>query len=570
MSAPVAPPGDVSGGLAGDPVIRRRAERLAGVVQAVGGNRPPDVARHRWETLAIFAFFGVAYTWFGYWLVVHQHVVGFEALDRLNRTLMMWHNDPPKLAAIGFDYPPLATLLVSPLTVVPALGRSLAIVPVASALCAGVTMVALNAMLRRGLVVTPLRYAVLLAVGLNPLFVLYAAGGSRHLMWIALVVVAVGALFAWYVTADIRFVMVSGLTFSVAALTGYSSLLWCAIAALMIGSVLTRLGARSDEVEGTTVGFAAPTAYVLALWMVLNVLMLANPVAWIVEGRGTGGPDLGLAELAEQTARLVIAGAPLALVVLPALVFVGMRNNGFALWLAVMLLGAVLAPAASSLLGLSEAPMLMRNALPILLLSVIGAIWVARSVEERNSLVVAVLVALLVASVPWTFHAMRTYPFQNLEAAFADAVSTGESQEGARTLAGGTVGVASEQAMADYIRANIATSGSILTDNAQTYGVMLLTGEPALFLDRVDRSDGPWREAATDPTGYDVRYLLLSTTEGDLLSELYPDAVEGTDARLPELFSTPRYVLVGVPEGFVWDPADDPGTPAAAAPGGAR
>ena len=48
-----------------------------------------------------------------------MHVVGFETLDRLNRALMVWHNDPAKLSAIGFDYPPLATLLIAPLAVVP-------------------------------------------------------------------------------------------------------------------------------------------------------------------------------------------------------------------------------------------------------------------------------------------------------------------------------------------------------------------------------------------------------------------------------------------------------------------
>ena len=60
------------------------------------------------------------YIWFGYWLVVKMHVVGFETLDRLNRALMIWHNNPAKLSALGFDYPPLATLLISPLAIFPA------------------------------------------------------------------------------------------------------------------------------------------------------------------------------------------------------------------------------------------------------------------------------------------------------------------------------------------------------------------------------------------------------------------------------------------------------------------
>ena len=92
-------------------------ERLSGIVQLVG-RRPNDVPKRRWESVLVFAFFTVAYSWFGYWVVVDLHVVGFETLDRLNRALMVWHNDPAKLSAIGFDYPPLATLLITPLAVV--------------------------------------------------------------------------------------------------------------------------------------------------------------------------------------------------------------------------------------------------------------------------------------------------------------------------------------------------------------------------------------------------------------------------------------------------------------------
>ncbi|HYF73384.1 MAG TPA: hypothetical protein VD864_11225, partial [Nocardioides sp.] len=91
-------------------------DRLSGVVQLVG-RRPNDVERRWWESALVFAFFTVAYTWFGYWVVVDLHVVGFETLDRLNRALMVWHNDPAKLSAIGFDYPPLATLLIAPLAI---------------------------------------------------------------------------------------------------------------------------------------------------------------------------------------------------------------------------------------------------------------------------------------------------------------------------------------------------------------------------------------------------------------------------------------------------------------------
>lgn len=543
-----------------EPAPRRvvtNAERLAGVVQAVG-RRPADIERRRWESIGVFAFFLVAWTLFGHWLVVGKHVVGFETLDRLNRALMVWHNDPPKLSALGFDYPPLATLLVTPLTLVSDLARNLAIVPLTSAVFAAFTMVVLNTMMRRAGVLAPLRLCLLVALGANPLVALYAAGGGRQFVWLCFVVAALGALVAWYVTADIRFVMIAGLSFSVAALAGYSSLLWFVVGAVMVGAILARLGADGTEVEGTTVGFASPTVYVIALWTAFNLLLLGNPFAWITDSSdalaGTGAEEFSLVGLARWTGELVLHGAPLAIVVLPALLFMGLsRGNTLALWLAVVLAVTVLAPAGAVVLHLTDSPMVMRNALPILLVSVIGAIWLARSAGSSATLVSALVVVGLLVSIPWTFQGMKTYKYQNLESNFAAAVSTGQSQEGASTLSGQSVGVVDEQAMAAWIRDNVTRQGSILTDNAQTYAVMLFTGRPDLFFDRVDRSDGPWLEAARNPVEH-VDYLLLSTDSSrDLLSQVYPTAAEGRDPALTTIYTTSRYTLVAVPAGFTPD-----------------
>ena len=532
--------------------VRPERERLAGIVQSVH-SRPHDVPKRRWESLAVFLVTVVGYSWFGYWLVVKMHVVGFETLDRLNRALMIWHNDPAKLSALGFDYPPLATLLISPFAIFSSIVSSLAVVPVTSAIFAGLVMVALNTLGRRALIIAPLRYAILLALALNPIVALSASVGARQMISMAFVVVAMGALVAWYVTADVRFVMLSGIAYSVAALAGYSSLLWFVLTAIMIGAVLAKLGADGQEVEGTTVGFAAPTLYVIALWTVFNLLLLLKPFTWVTAASDAGGGDPGTftgVELLEGTWWLVLYGAPLAIVLLPALIFVGVaRSNPLALWLGIMLGAAIAAPALTVLVDLTDSPMQMRNCLPILFFSVIGGMWLARSSESGNAIISAVLVVLLLASIPWTFHAMKSYRYQNLEAPFAAAVSTGRSQEGTSTVSGAEIGVIDEQAMADYIKDNISDRNSILTDNSKTYAVMLLTGRPDLFFDRVDQSDGPWKEAARDPART-VAYLLMSTSGGDLLQQYFPDAATGADPRLPVVYSTDRYVLIGVPGNF--------------------
>ena len=536
------------------PRIVSNRERLSGVVQAVG-KRPADIQRRGWESAAVFAVFAAVYSVIGYWLVVEKHVVGFETLDRWTRALMIWHNEPPKLSSVGFDYAPLSVVLLAPFAFVPVLTKSLILIPVVSAVFAGFTMVLVNTMLRRAQVLLPVRLMVLATLGLNPLVVMYASIGARSFLWLAFVIAALGALFAWYVTADIRFVMIAGLAFAVAALTGYGSLLFFLLSLVMVAAILARLGADGTEIEGTTVGFAAPTVYVVALWSLFNLILLFKPFNWLTESSDTaasgGLADFSVLDVLRGTVDLVVYGAPLAIVVLPALVFAGVaRRNTFALWLGLMLLVSILAPGLAVLVRVTDSPMLMNNALPILLVSVIGAIWLARSAVQGATVVAGVLAGALLLSIPWTFAAMDGFAQQGVERAFHDAVLTGDSQEGATTVDGSVVGYDNERAMADYILDHADSPDAILTDNASTYAVILMTGKPSVFFDRVDESDGPWNRAAKDPAGH-ADYMLLSTsTATDLLSRLYPDAAARDDALLKEVYGNARYTLVSVPKDY--------------------
>lgn len=544
------------------PRIVSNRERLSGVVQAVG-KRPADIQRRRWESVAIFAVFTVLYSVIGYWLVVEKHVVGFETLDRWTRALMIGRNEPPKLSSVGFDYAPLSVILLAPFAFVPVLTKSLVIIPVVSAIFAGFTMVVVNTMMRRAQVMFPVRLMVLATLGLNPLVVMYASIGARSFLWLAFVLAALGALFAWYVTADIRFVMIAGLAYAVAALTGYGSLLFFLVSLVMIAAILARLGADGTEVEGTTVGFAAPTVYVIALWSLFNLILLFKPLNWLTESSDTaasgGLADFSFLDVVRGTGELVLYGAPVAIVVLPALIFAGIaRRNGFALWLGLMLLVAIVAPGLAVLVRVTDSPLLMNNALPILLVSVVGAIWLARSAVQGSTVVAGVLAGALLLSIPWTFSAMDDFQQQGIERAFHDAVLTGDSQEGARTVDGSVVGFDDERAMADWILDNVDRPDAILTDNASTYAVILMTGKPSIFFDRVDESDGPWTRAARDPASH-VDYLLMSTsTASDLLSRLYPNAAARDDSILEEVYGNTRYTLVAVPDDYTFGAVAEP------------
>jgi hypothetical protein len=153
-------------------------------------------------------------------------------------------------------------------------------------------------------------------------------------------------------------------------------------------------------------------------------------------------------------------------------------------------------------------------------LALVGVGWLYRTASNRRGRLVVwgATAALLLATLPLTWHTMGTYRYRLDEKAFVDAIRTGQDQS--RNVPG--VDPAADRAMARFILGHVPRrSNTILTDDAQTFGVILFTGRPALFLDRIDHGDGRWLEAAAQPRGR-VRYLLLSSIDSDLLRRAYP------------------------------------------------
>merc|ERR1712000_472606 len=107
-------------------------------------------------------------------------------------------------------------------------------------------------------------------------------------------------------------------------------------------------------------------------------------------------------------------------------------------------MGSIVGPAVTVLLNLTDSPLQMSAALPMLLVSAIGAIWLARSAVGGGTIVALVLAVGLGLSIPWTFAHMDDFENQGLERAFHDAIATGDSQEGATTIDGSVVGVGAE------------------------------------------------------------------------------------------------------------------------------
>jgi hypothetical protein len=103
--------------------------------------------------------------------------------------------------------------------------------------------------------------------------------------------------------------------------------------------------------------------------------------------------------------------------------------------------------------------------------------------------------------------------------------------------------------MAAFIKNRVTDRGSILTDNAQTFGVILLTGRPEVFFDRVDKGDTKWRRVAARPQGGEdeVDYFLVAQDAGgDQLHNRYPEAADNQVQGLEVVYFNERYTLLRV------------------------
>lgn len=517
---------------------------------ATGTLRPPAGKVVRGEAAAVFAVFAVLYSLLGYWVVVDLHVVDFEAFERAARALMVWHDEPAKLAAIDFAQPPLTGLVLVPFALFRDAVTSGVALPLSSALpAAGALALLLATLALRGVGRVPRLVAVAL-VAANPLLLFAAVSGSADALYLLLTAFALYCLVGWGTDGSPRYLLGGGVAFALAAMARYELILWAFGVAFVIALVLEARRRPRDEVEASVLAHLAPLLYALGLWTLLNALILDDPLAWLaIPGDATPVNSIAVPEAAfdplaalGESLRIQLV-FPATLIAVPLLLRRGAGPIGAGLALLIMLsiaytwLGAAIEGAADAIA--------LRDALAPMLVAVAGFAWMhPRTGPAGRSLVIG-LIALAALALPAAWWQMRTYPHQNLEQAFTRAVESGDDQEGTASRGGLRVGVAAERQMASFIEAQELPDGAVLTDSSRTFGVIALSGRPELFLDPVDSGEERWRELVEQPLGA-AALVLVERSPEDRILRRYPSAVEGGSPELEPVAANDRYALLRV------------------------
>lgn len=527
-----------------------------------------EVTRETIESTVVFFLALIVYEAIGYRVVVQQHVVSFDGLARLAHAYFVWWNAPPKLTAVGFVWPPIATLVFLPLAAIKPLATSLIGLTLMSAVFGAGTLVVLNGLLRFLRMPALVRYALVAAYGVNPMILDYSTNGMAEVVYLFFLALGLSAFLRWYLLREAKFLIIAGLGFSFGVLSRYEVIAWVGLLVIAITAVLIRSQVTREEVEGSLLAYLAPVAYAIGLWLFVNWLILGNPLSWLGQQvpqtvstpqntssigspvpAATPGVHLGLGYVIGHVIAVNWDIFPLTAFVFFVLAasFVFLRDlMGGVLALTLAMNGLVTAGLmiSSSAAGYLQLRYNMRS-MP---LDLVGVGWLYHALPLRRLRIAVPIAATAVAllTIPVTWGTMRTYPYQFLEQAFTRALATGANQEGTHSKGGYAVGIEPEQQAASWISTHVNTRDAILTDDAQSFPVMLLTGHPDWFADRIDHGDSVWLDLREHPWGR-VRYALVSDVAlNDLTLLRYPGMLTVGEPGFHQVYRNARWAIFSV------------------------
>lgn len=475
---------------------------------------PPRPPRWR-EPLAIFAIAYAVYALVGLYVTIGLDLVVGDAESRLAHAYFVWWNEPAKLAAVGFVWPPVQTLVFLPLAAVKPLATSLAALPLTSAAFAAATLVVLDRTLALAQIDRAARWALVAAFGLNPLFAFYAVNGMGEAVYLFFLCAGVAVFLRWSLVPRWSHLPLAGVALALAALSRYETALWLVLVMAAVAALLVRRRESVDRIEAQLLVLVVPAVYGLLLWCFLNWTLAGSPTGFFSNQfprEAAGGPTrITTAELVRDTFVLSLALFPATPIVSALLLAVAVvRRHLVALSVCLALVLNVALTTAFMLR--SHEPLLLQlryniRAMPLVLLGIALLLTVVPRRTRRLASIVAV--AVVAGSIPATGAVMLTTDRQLGESAFLRGLVSGESQDGVRGPKGTGVQIGAQRDMAEFIARSVRGRNAILTDDSRTYGVLLLNGHPERFFDRIDAGDRRWFFVRDHPVG-NVRYVLVA------------------------------------------------------------
>jgi hypothetical protein len=461
-----------------------------------------------------FVFYAVVYLAMAVWFWHSDLVPGDSASRAANAWYTLFSRDP-HLAAIGFVWNPLPSLILLPFLplalIFPALTQQGLLVVLVSAALMTATVAVLHDVLRRSDVPRTARLVLTGAFALHPMIVIYSGNGMSEACFLLCLMLAVRALLIWLTDGRAEQLVPLGLAIGLAYGARYEAL--APVAAVPVLVFLTTFArtpgdrprrialARTDAVLAGLPGVLAVILWALAgklivgQWFATFSSQYGNSAQVSANATGIGsvtGDDLPgrIGYWFQQ----MIGLAPLFVLVLVAALVMAWRRRDPRILAACTVLGSVLAfDALAFLSGTSFGWLRFHITVIPLTVLLAGHLIAAR---PRPAVVPVALAAALI-SIPATLITLG-------QPALAREESEWLTADGAARTRGLTL--VNRQVAAD-LDAMALPEGAVLTDAAYAFGIVLASDHPRQFVITPDRD---FAAAVADPAGHGVRYLLLS------------------------------------------------------------
>lgn len=512
----------------------------------------------------LFALATLGYLAVGLYLAIETHYILGDSLSRASAARSALFGRDPHLAAIGFIFTPLTTVVQLPLVLLSHWWPVLTSWNITGVLVSAPFMAAAVVQIR-GICVDRgvphwLVWTLTAVFALNPMVVFYAANGMSEAPFLFLLCWTARRLIRWLHTDDVHDLCLAGVALALAYLTRYDALPAAAGVTVFV-AVVTRLRARGPRrirVTDTAMDallVAVPTAVAFVVWTVTSWLITGEPFqqftsdygnSSIVEQSSGGGAAVGpIYGLAFSIAEIMVLG-PVLPILIPVCLVLSWRRRDPEVLAAGVVFGSVLVFATRNYMTGTTFPFLRFyiSAIPLMvvlacqLVPARGAIPARRPGRHRRpriSLpgphrVPAVGATVLVLVTPVVTGALMLSPTLSVqqhalrEIVFPDPGDTSTARSEQRRI---IASFRTERDMAGYLDSLDLPDSSVLMDTVYGFAVYTATTRPRTY---IIPSDQDFITVLNDPAAHGVRYILTVPNTGrgtsDAINVRYPTLYE--------------------------------------------
>lgn len=233
----------------------------------------------------LFLAFLIIYLALSYYFAYFLKIYHNDAISRTAMAFFTTYGRDPHLAAIGFVWQPLLSLLQIPLLLVfRPLGLMMLSGPIVTAFAGAFSVIAvykIGVLLNREKENKKMVTFISILFGLNPLIILYSTIGTSEMVFIVSLLLTSYYLVKWFYYSKQWHLLLASFFISLSFWARYESIpafIGCVLL-LVIKSLYDKVGFK--KLESLILQFVIPYVYSVSFWILINLIIMKDPFYFI-------------------------------------------------------------------------------------------------------------------------------------------------------------------------------------------------------------------------------------------------------------------------------------------------